>query len=64
MIFDVMVLNMERQLVELAHERFGKPLETCDDEETYLVLMLLIKRILKIGEKNSGEKKVYYVSAE
>ena len=26
MIFDVMVLNMERQLVELAHERFGKSL--------------------------------------
>lgn len=64
MIFDVMVLNMERQLVELAHERFGKPLEQCGDEETYLILMVLIKRILEVGEKNSGEKKVYYVSAE
>ena len=64
MIFDVMILNMERQLVELAHERFGKPLEACGDDETYLVLMLLIKRILEVGEKNSGEKKVYYVSAE
>ena len=64
MIFDVMILNMERQLVELAHERFGKPLEVCGDDETYLVLMLLIKRILEVGEKNSGEKKVYYVSAE
>ena len=64
MIFDVMVLNMERQLVELAHERFGKPLEQCGDEETYLVLMVLIKRILEVGEKNSGEKKLYYVSAE
>ena len=64
MIFDVMILNMERQLVELAHERFGKPLEQCGDEETYLVLMVLIKRILEVGEKNSGEKKVYYVSAE
>ena len=64
MIFDVMILNMERQLVELAHERFGKPLEACSDEETYLVVMLLIKRILEVGEKNSGEKKVYYVSAE
>ena len=64
MIFDVMILNMERQLVELAHERFGKPLEACSDEETYLVVMLLIKRILEVGEKNSGEKKVYFVSAE
>ena len=34
MIFDVMILNMERQLVELAHERFGKPREACSDEET------------------------------
>ena len=64
MIFDVMVMNMEKQLTELSHERFGKPLERCGDEETYNILMLLIKRILKISEKNSGEKKVYYVSAE
>ena len=64
MIFDVMVMNMENQLTELSHERFGKPLEKCGDEETYFILMLLIKRILKISEKNSGEKKVYYVSAE
>lgn len=64
MIFDVMVLNMENQLMELAHERFGKPLEQCGDEETYHILMILIKRILEVSEKNSGEKKVYYVSAE
>ena len=64
MIFDVMVMNMERQLTELAHERFGKPLEICGDEETYHILMLLVKRILAISEMNSGEKKVYYVSAE
>ena len=64
MIFDVMVMNMERQITELAHERFGKPLEICGDEETYHILMLLVKRILAISEMNSGEKKVYYVSAE
>ena len=64
MIFDVMVMNMEKQLTELSHERFGKPLEKCGDEETYQILMILVKRILAISEKNSGEKKVYYVSAE
>ena len=64
MIFDVMVLNMENQLIELSHERFGKPFEKCDDLETYHILMLLTKRILRTGETNSGEKKVYYVSAE
>ena len=32
MIFDVMVMNMERQLTELAHERFGKPFEKWDYE--------------------------------
>ena len=36
MIFDVMILNMENQLCELAHERFGKPLEQCGVEETYM----------------------------
>ena len=64
MIFDVMVLNMERQLIELAHERFGKPLDQCSEEEVYHILMLLVKRILEVSEKNSGEKKVYYVSSE
>ena len=64
MIFDVMILNMESQLTELAHERFGKPLEKCGNEETYHILMLLTKRILRTGETNSGEKKVFYVSAE
>ena len=64
MIFDVMILNMENQLCELAHERFGKPLEQCGVEETYHVLMVLTKRILEISEKNSGEKKVYYISSE
>jgi starch phosphorylase len=64
MIFDVMILNMENQLCELAHERFGKPLEQCGVEETYHVLMVLTKRILEIREKNSGEKKVYYISSE
>ena len=64
MIFDVMILNMENQLTELAHERFGKPFEKCGNAETYHVLMLFTKRILEIGEKNSGEKKVYYISME
>ena len=57
MIFDVMVLNMENQLIELSHERFGKPFEKCDDLVTYHILMLLTKRILRTGETNSGEKR-------
>ncbi len=64
MIFDVMVLNMENQLIELSYERFGKPFEKCDNAETYHILLLLTKRLLRTGETNSGEKKVYYVSAE
>lgn len=64
MLFDVMLLNMEQQLVEIAHERFGKPLEECDDLETYYVVMVLTKRILKVCEKNIGEKKIYYISEE
>ena len=64
MLFDVMVMNMERQLVELAHERFGKPLEECTDEEAFYVVMELTKRITEVCEKNNGEKKAYYISTE
>lgn len=64
MLFDVMVMNMERQLVELAHERFGKPLEQCTDEEAFYVVMELTKRITEVCEKNIGEKKAYYISTE
>ncbi len=64
MLFDVMVLNMEPQLIELAQERFEKPLEACSNEEIYSLILILMKRILEVSERNTGEKKLYYISAE
>ena len=64
MLVDVMVLNMEQQLVELAGERFGKPLEECSDQEAYYVVIEMTKRIIRVCEKNSGEKKAYLISMD
>ena len=64
MLVDVMVLNMEQQLVELAGERFGKPLEECSDEEAFYVVIEMTKRIIRVCEKNNGEKKAYVISMD
>ncbi|MGX8688568.1 MAG: glycogen/starch/alpha-glucan phosphorylase, partial [bacterium] len=62
--FDVLALNMEHQLLSLAEERLGKKLEECSDPELYSLVLMLCKRLLWVSEKNTGEKKVYYISAE
>ena len=62
--FDVLALNMEHQLLSLAEERFGKKLTECSDPEFYSLVLILCKRLLRVSEKNTGEKKVYYISAE
>ena len=62
--FDVLALNMEHQLISLASERLGKTLEECTDPEIYSLVLILCKRLLRVCEKNTGEKKVYYISAE
>ena len=36
---DVLVLNMEQQLEELADEMFGKKLEELEDREVYFCLL-------------------------
>lgn len=61
---DVLILNLERQLVELAGERCGKTVQECTPQELYSIVMELCRRILSVTERNVGEKKVYYISAE
>ncbi len=64
MLFDVMVLNMEKQMTELAQERFGKSIADCTNDELFDIVLTLVKRILAVSERNTGEKKLYYISAE
>ncbi len=61
---DVLVLNMEQQLEELADEMFGKKLEELEDREVYFCLLEFTKRLMSISKSIEGEKKIYYISAE
>ena len=61
---DILVLNMEHQLGDIAMEMFQKELKDLTDKETYYVVLTFAKRIMKVSDENVGKKKVYYISAE
>lgn len=61
---DVLVLNMEQQLMEVAKEMFGKSLAELSDQEVYYVVLTYTKRVMSVSDTNEGEKKIYYISAE
>ncbi len=61
---DVLNMNMEREMQTLAAERYGKTIAQCSDEELYYVLQAYCKRLLAVTERNTGEKMVFYISAE
>lgn len=61
---DILVLNMEEQLAEVAREMFGKSLSELSIQETYYVILTYTKRVMSVSDTNEGEKKIYYISAE
>lgn len=61
---DVLVLNMEQQLEEVAKEMFGKSLAELTDQEAYYTVLSYTKRVMSVSDTNEGEKKIYYISAE
>ena len=61
---DVLVLNMEQQLEELAGDMFRKTLEELEDKEVYFCLLEFTKRLMSVSKNIEGEKKIYYISAE
>ena len=61
---DILVLNMDEQLKEVAKGMFGKELEDLTDKELYYVVLSYTKRIMQVSDTNEGEKKIYYISAE
>ena len=61
---DVLVLNMEQQLYEIAEGMFGKKVEELSNREAYYVVLTLAKRLMKVSNTNVGKKRVYYISAE
>lgn len=61
---DVLVLNLEQQLSDVAREMFGKGLAELSDREAYYTILVLTKRLMAVSDCNEGEKKIYYISAE
>ncbi len=61
---DVLIMNLENQLEEIAREMYSKAVEALTDQEAYYVVLQLTKRLMSVSGKIEGEKKVYYISAE
>lgn len=61
---DVLELNLENQLEDLAEELFQKNIADLDNQEVYFCLLELTKRVMEVSEQIVGEKKIYYISAE
>lgn len=61
---DILVLNLEGQLKEIAEDMYGKDIAALTDEEIYYAVLTLTKRLMKVSDENEGEKKIYYISAE
>ncbi len=55
---------MEQRLQDILNERFGKTLTDASDAEIYLALMLFTKERVEAMPRNTGKRKLYYVSAE
>ncbi len=61
---DVLIMNLENQLEEIAKDMYGKAIESLTDQEAYIMVLQLAKRLMSVSDKIDGEKKVYYISAE
>lgn len=55
---------MEQELNKVLGERFGKTLEEACMEEIYHALFTIVKGRMKDLKKNTGSRKLYYISAE
>lgn len=55
---------LEQRLQEITRQRFKKELSDCDKKEFYAALLELVKEEARRKGINTGEKKLYYISAE
>ncbi len=61
---EVFRMEIEKKIEERAIEKFGKNLKDLTDYECYMVLLSITKELIGNTPENSGEKRVYYISAE
>ncbi len=51
-------------LLQICQKIYQKPVKECTNEELYLALLEMTKKLAKEKEENKGKKKIYYISAE
>ncbi|MEG1847205.1 MAG: glycogen/starch/alpha-glucan phosphorylase [Lachnospiraceae bacterium] len=61
---EVMLMNLEQRLETLTQEKYNKTVSDCTDRELYYVILCLSKGLMNVTTPISGDKKVYYISAE
>ena len=61
---EVMLMNMETELEDRASKAYGKSIKECSNKEMYYILLEMTKEMTSLSEAISGDKKVYYISAE
>ena len=57
-------MQLEKNLAEIAERLFGKSVADCSDAEAYQCVLQLTKEMMESAPALSGDKKVYYISAE
>ncbi len=61
---EVIQMNLEETLSGIVQEMYGRTIREADHTQLYYALLSLCKNILRTTPEISGEKKVYYISAE
>lgn len=61
---DLVNSQMEEKLTELTEKMFGKEIKDCSNSEIYNAVLQMTKDMMNTVPKITGDKKVYYISAE
>ncbi|MFT3982735.1 MAG: glycogen/starch/alpha-glucan phosphorylase [Lachnospiraceae bacterium] len=61
---EVLQMQLEEKLIEIADRFYGKNIADCSDAEAYHCVLQLSKELMTAIPELSGDKKVYYISAE
>lgn len=61
---EVLQMNLEKQLEEMTQELYKKKVAESTDVELYYAVLSLCKNLMTATPRITGDKKVYYISAE
>lgn len=61
---EIMNSMVEEKLIKMAEELYGKQIAALSDAETYQCLLQVTKDMMESTEAITGNKKIYYISAE